>query len=101
MAVVLPAPLAPRSRVIFPPGTVRRRPSRARLAPKDFATPSSRITGGGGGGGAAAARWSLVIVVTDRVSAGWWPCLRSATLGHRPGTVERVYVLGIDPGLSR
>ena len=42
-----------------------------------------------------------MIEVTERVSAGRRPPLRSATLDRRAGTVERVYVLGIDPGLSR
>ena len=84
-----------------PPGTDRRRSSRARFAPKVFTTPSRTMTGGGGGIGATVLLASLVIVVTHEVSARSRPPLRSARHGDPDGTVERVYVLGIDPGLSR
>jgi crossover junction endodeoxyribonuclease RuvC len=59
------------------------------------------MTGGGGGIGATVLLGSLVIVVTHVVSARARPRLRSARHGGPDGTVERVYVLGIDPGLSR
>ena len=59
------------------------------------------MTGGGGGIGATVLLGSLVIVVTHVVSAPSRPPLRSARHGGPDGTVERVYVLGIDPGLSR
>src|SRR5690606_28294880 len=123
MAVVLPAPLGPSRTVILFSGTVRSRPARASTLPKRRRTPDSSTTGFAPDGSfevvcggmpsphrqfgptSKRSRARSRDVGTDSVQILCPPVQTrdagSAAAGDRPDRVVQVFVLGIDPGLSR
>ena len=103
MAVVLPAPFGPRSTVICPPGTGQAQIVEGPVGAEGLHHPVEDDDGRRAEASGRRYGWaSLVIVVTHEVSARVAAPLEiRAPRRAQTGTVERVYVLGIDPGLSR
>ncbi|TML11585.1 MAG: crossover junction endodeoxyribonuclease RuvC [Actinobacteria bacterium] len=109
MAVVLPAPLGPSNTVMLPCGTMIVRLRRAGTPAKRFhtlrmATMSTASDGVAATAPAESSREAIEVIVAS--SAGTPRYLREPRVGSTPPagsmtTLVRVFVLGIDPGLSR